>query len=150
VPTVNFRVHTGLTPDAVLAALTDFSDNRARVWPNIDAAHYQLHAKGDGWADVTEGNSLAGGIWERNRYDWDPGAGRLTIKTLESSTWAPGSRWIYQLQPAADGGTDVEVKVVRNGQGLKGMLVGIAIALFGARMLRSDMEKVLARVGQRI
>jgi hypothetical protein len=132
-----------------MAALTDFSNNRARVWPNIDAAHYKLHQQGPGWADVTEGNSVAGGIWERNRYDWDSAAGRLTIKTLESNTWGPGSRWVYQLQPAATGGTDIDVKVVRLGLGVKGRLVAAAIALFGSRILRRDMEKVLARLPRR-
>ena len=147
-PTVHFQVQTPLSPAAVLAALTDFSDQRAKVWPNIDAAHYKLHAQGPGWAEVTEGNSVAGGIWERNRYEWDADAGRLTITTLESNTWAPGSRWEYFLQSTPSGGTRVEVTAVRIGHGLKGGLVGAAIAIVGRRMLRSDLEKVLVRVGQ--
>ncbi len=148
-PTVHFQVHTPLSPAAVLAALTDFSERRAMLWPNIDPAHYRLHAQGPGWAEVTEGNSVAGGIWERNRYEWEAAAGRLTITTLESNTWSPGSRWEYRLQPAASGGTTVDVTAVRTGHGLKGGLVGTALSIFGTRKLRSDMEKVLARVGQK-
>lgn len=145
-PTVRFQVQTSLTPAVVMATLTDFSERRAKVWPNIDAAHYKLHAQGPGWAEVTEGNAVAGGIWERNRYEWDAGAGRLTITTLESNTWAVGSRWEYLLQPAASGGTRIDVTAVRVGHGLKGGLVGVAIAIAGRRKLKSDMEKVLAAV----
>ena len=146
VPTVHFLVQTPLPPAAVLAALTDFSERRAKLWPNIDQQHYKLHAQGPGWAEVTEGNSVAGGIWERNRYEWDAAGGRLTIVTQESNTWAPGSRWDYQLRPAASGGTSIDVTAVRNGRGLKGGLVGTALSIFGTRKLRSDMEKVLAGV----
>jgi len=96
--------------------------------------------------EVTEGNSVAGGIWERNRYEWDAAGGRLTIVTQESNTWAPGSRWEYHLRPAASGGTSIDVTAVRNGHGLKGGLVGTALSIFGTRKLRSDMEKVLAGV----
>lgn len=145
-PTIRFQVQTPLPPAAVLAALTDFSDGRAKIWPNIDPAHYKLHAQGSGWAEVTEGNSVAGGIWERNRYEWDAALGRLTIVTLESNTWAPGSRWDYHLEPAGTGGTNIDVTAVRNGRGLKGGLVGAGLAIFGRRKLRSDMEKVLASV----
>lgn len=145
-PTVHFQVQTSLSPAVVMATLTDFSERRAKLWPNIDAAHYKLHAQGPGWAEVTEGNAVAGGIWERNRYEWDAAAGRLTITTLESNTWAPGSRWEYLLQPAASGRTRVDVTAVRVGRGLKGGLVGVAIAIAGRRKLKSDMEKVLAAV----
>ncbi len=147
-PTIHFQVQTALSPAVVMAALTDFSDQRAKLWPNIDTAHYKLHAEGPGWADVTEGNSVAGGVWERNRYEWDAAA-RLTITTLESNTWGPGSRWDYRLQPAASGGTRIDVTAVRIGHSLKGGLVGTAISIFGTRKLRSDMEKVLAEVGKR-
>ena len=73
-------------------------------------------------------------------------AGEVTVTSIESDTWAPGSQWRYRLQPTATGGTRVDVAVVRNGRGLRGMVLGTIIGWFGARVLRSDMEKVLARV----
>jgi hypothetical protein len=142
-PTVRFELTTDLPPARVLGALTDFSDGRPDVWPNIDHSHFRVHGEGPGWADVTEGNALA---WERNRYEWDVPAGEVTVTSIESDTWAPGSQWRYRLQPTATGGTKVDVAVVRNGHGLRGMLLGTIIGWFGARVLRSDMEKVLARV----
>jgi hypothetical protein len=145
-PTLHFQVRTELGPDAVLAALTDFSARRAQIWPNIDADHFVVHSQGPGWADVTEGSSVAGGVWERNRYEWDAASHRLSVVTQDSNPWGPGSRWDYQLSPAAGGGTDVDVRTVRIGLGIKGRLLGVVIALTGRARLSSDMEKVLARI----
>ena len=144
VPTVHFELTTDLPPARVLGALTDFGDRRPDVWPNIDHSHFRVHGLGPDWADVTEGNVLA---WERNRYEWDAAAGEVTVTAIESDTWAPGSQWRYRLQPTAAGGTEVDVTVVRAGRGLRGMVIGAIITRFGVRILRSDMEKVLARIG---
>src|SRR4029077_13101167 len=116
------------------------------AWPNIDSAHFQLHEQGPGWADVTEGSAVAGGVWERERYTWDAGSGRVGIETTDSNTWGPGSRWDYLLTPAPGGGTHVEVDVVRNPKGLKAQLIAVALSVAGARMLRAQMAQALARV----
>jgi hypothetical protein len=146
VPTVHFQLHSPLPPEAVLAALTDFGPRRSEIWPNIDSAHFKVHDQGPGWAEVTEGNSVAGGVWERERYKWDPVAKTVTIETLDSNTWGPGSRWDYRLTPRPPGGTTIDVRVVRNGTGWKGRVIGIALSLVGTRMLRTQMERALARV----
>jgi hypothetical protein len=143
VPTIRFDVAVAASPDAVLRALTDFSDNRPDAWPNIDHSHFRVHSLGPGWADVTEGNVLA---WERNRYDWDASAGRVVVKTLESDSWAPGSSWDYQMRPTPSGGTLVNVTVTRTGRGLRGRLIGLGMAGLGVRVLRSQLEQVLARI----
>lgn len=145
-PTIRFQVTTDQAPQAVLEALIDFSDRRPDVWPNIDRSHFRVHGQGTGWAEVTEGNIIA---WERNRYEWDAASGAVSVTTMESDAWATGSQWQYRLHPTATGGTQVEVTVVRTGRGLRGRLVGAAITWFGARTLRSDMEKVLRRIGDR-
>jgi hypothetical protein len=142
-PTVRFQVTTDLPPDRVLGGLTDFGDRRPNVWPNIDHAHFRVHGQGPDWADVTEGNVLA---WERNRYQWNAAAGEVTVTALESDTWAAGSEWRYRLTPVATGGTQVEVTVMRTGRGPRGVVIGALITWFGSRILRSDMEKVLARI----
>jgi hypothetical protein len=146
VTTVHFKVESALAPEAALAALTDFGPSRAEVWPNIDSAHFKVHDQGPGWAEVTEGSSVAGGVWERERYTWDAAAGTVAIETLDSNTWGQGSRWDYRLTPASGGGTTIDVTVVRNGKGWKGTVIGIALSLVGTRMLRTQMERALARV----
>lgn len=145
---VHFRLRTDLDPAAVVAALTDFGPSRADTWPNVDVAHLEVHDSGPGWADVTEGSSVAGGVWERLRYDWADGD-RLSAITVDSNTWAPGSRWDYRFEAVAGGGTDVDVRVLRIGHGLKGRLLGAFIALFGARRLRADMQRALAHAAAR-
>src|SRR5665213_653905 len=70
----------------------DFGPGRDRVWPNIDDQHYQLHGQGPGWAEVTEGSSVAGGVWEREKYTWDAAKGTVGVETIESNTWGHGSR----------------------------------------------------------
>jgi len=145
-PTIHFEVQSSLAPEALLAALTDFGPSRAEVWPNIDSAHFKLHDQGPGWAEVTEGSSVAGGVWEREPYPWNAGAGAVAIETLDSNTWGPGSRWEYKLTPGSAGGTRVAVTVVRNGKGWKGRLIGAGLAVAGTGMLRSQMEQALARI----
>jgi hypothetical protein len=143
--TIHFKLDSPQSPDAVLAALTDFGPRRSEVWPNIDSAHFKVHGQGPGWAEVTEGSSVAGGIWERERYTWDPAAKTVAIETLDSNTWGPGSRWDYRLAPGPGGGTTIDVTVVRDGKSWKGRMIGVALWLVGARMLRSQMERALAR-----
>jgi len=145
---VHFRLHIDLDAAAIVAVLTDFGPSRADTWPNVDVAHLEVHDSGPGWADVTEGSSVAGGVWERLRYDWADGS-RVSAVTVESNTWAPGSRWDYRLTSVAGGGTEVDVRVLRTGRGLKGRLLGAFIAVFGARRLRGDMRRALARAAAR-
>lgn len=140
---MRFRVETARPPATVFGALIDFSDRRPQLWPRIDYSHFRVHDRGPGWADVTEGNVLAS---ERNRYTWDAAKGQVLVTTIESNTWASGSQWRYQLVPKATGGTNIDVTVIRTGKGLRGGLVGFIIAQMGRRILKSDMEKVLARI----
>ncbi len=83
---------TGASHDAIVKALTDFSARRAELFPNVDTDHLQVHSVGANEADVTEGSSVLGGIWERNHYDWST-PGVLKVETTDSNTWANGSSW---------------------------------------------------------
>ena len=142
---IHFRLDTSLAPSAVLAALTDFGPRRAEVWPNIDDQHFKLHEQGPGWAEVTEGSSVAGGVWEREKYTWNASAGTVAVETLDSNMWGPGSRWDYKLTTAAGGGTQVDVTVERHGKGWKGKLIEVGLLAVGARALSSQMKQALAR-----
>jgi hypothetical protein len=142
---IHFRLETRLAHDVVLAALTDFEPRRAKVWPNIDDKHFHVHGNGPGWAEVTEGSSVAGGVWEREKYSWDATAGTVAVETVDSNTWGPGSRWDYKLTPTAQGGTEIEVTVERHGKGWKGRLIELGLAAVGAATLRSQMEQALER-----
>ena len=142
---IHFQLETRQAPGAVLAVLTDFGPQRAEVWPNIDDQHFKVHGQGPGWAEVTEGSSVAGGVWERERYTWDAAGGAVAVETLDSNTWGPGSRWDYRLTRTAHGGTQVDVIIERHGKGWKGRLIELGLVAVGARTLRSQMEHALAR-----
>jgi hypothetical protein len=142
---IHFRLETSMAPGAVLAALTDFGPRRSQIWPNIDDQHFKLHDQGPGWAEVTEGSSVAGGVWEREKYTWNAAAGTVEVETLDSNTWGPGSRWDYRLTPGASGGTQVDVTVERHGKGWKGKLIEVGLVVAGARMLGSQMKQALER-----
>ena len=142
---ITFRLETRLPPDAVLAALTDFGPRRAKLWPNIDEQHFKLHGQGPGWAEVTEGSSVAGGVWEREKYSWDAAKGTVTVETIDSNTWGRGSRWNYKIAPNPDGGSVIYVSVMRLGKGLKGRLIELGLLAAGPRMLRSQMRQAMER-----
>jgi hypothetical protein len=142
---VHFQLETKLAPSAVLAALTDFGPRRSQVWPNIDEQHFKLHGLGPGWAEVTEGSSVAGGVWEREKYSWDATTGTVSVETIDSNTWGPGSRWDYKITPATGGGSQIDVTVTRLGKGWKGRLIEVGLAAAGTGMLRSQMEQAMER-----
>lgn len=144
-PTTQFTVHTSLSPSDVMALFTDFGPDRASHWPNLTEGKYEVHDVGEGWAEVTEGNAMG---WERERYTWDATAGTVSIDTLESNLWAPGSGWRYELTPAAEG-TDVRVTLTRVPNSLRGRLVGALIPLVGARTLGRQFQSVLRRAESR-
>lgn len=140
-PTTDFTVHTTLAPGEVMTLFTDFGPGRADRWPNIDAAHFVVHGTGEGWAEVTEGNRMG---WERERYAWDDAAGTITIDTLDSNLWGPGSGWHYRLVPAGEG-TDLHVTLTRVPKSLVGRLLGALIPVLGARTLGKQFRSVLRR-----
>jgi hypothetical protein len=140
-PTTRFTVHTALSPSEVMTLFTDFDPDRASRWPNVDEAHFQVHETGPDWAEVTEGKAMA---WERERYSWDAAAGTITIDTLDSNLWGPGSGWRYQLTPA-DGGTNVLVTLTRVPKSLRGRLIGALIPVVGSRALGRQFQSVLRK-----
>ncbi|GIJ45217.1 hypothetical protein Val02_21030 [Virgisporangium aliadipatigenens] len=141
---VEFDVSTTVPPERFIAALTDFSPSRADVWPNIDAAHLKVHSVGETTADVTEGSNLAGGVWERNRYDWST-PGTVRVETTESNTWKPGSFWLYNVTKT-DSGSHVRVTVERNPASLKGRLIALLLSVGGPRPLKKATEEVARKL----
>jgi hypothetical protein len=143
--TTSFTVSTSLSPSEVLALLTDFGPARATNWPNIDEAHFEVHETGPDWAEVTEGTAMG---WERERYRWDAAAGTITIDTLDSNLWGPGSGWRYVLTPAGDG-TDVHVTLNRVAKSIAGRVLGALIPVVGARTLGKQLQSVFRKAESR-
>jgi hypothetical protein len=144
-PKTQFTTHTSLSPNDVLGLLTDFGPERAKVWPNIDEAHFKVHELGPDWAEVTEGTKMG---WERERYSWDAAAGTVTIETLDSNIWGPGSGWRYDLTPAGDG-TDVQVTLTRHGKTVLGKVVGAVIPVAGSWTIGKQFQSLLRKAESR-
>jgi hypothetical protein len=142
VPHFTVTAATPLTPDAVSAALTDFGPRRPELWPNLDAKLFEVHRVDGTEAEVTEGSSFLGGIWERLDYDWGT-PGRVRLDVLEGNATRPGSFWEYRIERAADDRTVVSLEVDRRGRGAKGALLVVLLKVFGKKIFAADLRKSL-------
>jgi hypothetical protein len=131
---VRFHLVSELSPQDVLGVLTDFSPSRAEAWPTIDAEHFQVHDRGDTWAEVTEGTNSA---WERARYDWTPDGDLVTVTTLDSKLFGAGGGWTFTMTPE-DGGTRVDVELTREPGTLKGKMLAALLPLAAPASLRKS------------
>ena len=136
---------TTASPERVLNALTDFSARRLELWPNIDRKYYEVSARGDHSAEATEGSPIFGGVWERAHYDWShPGTVRIDVQ--DSNAFKPGSFWIYEVTPGANGGSHVHMEFDRRPRNLKGVLVGALLSLFGKKIFGKSLRDTLGRI----
>jgi hypothetical protein len=136
---------TTASPERVIGALTDFSPRRLELWPNINRKYYKVGTLGEQSAEVTEGSTAFGGIWERARYDWShPGVVHLDVQ--DSNTFKPGSFWEYQVTAGANGGSHVRMEFDRRGRNFKGVLVGALLSLFGKRIFGKSLRDTLKKV----
>ena len=150
-PHFTVTAETPLTPDAVTAALTDFGPRRAELWPNLDANRFSVLTLDDTHAEVIEGSTFLGGIWERLHYDWAT-PGRVRLDVLEGNATKPGSFWEYRITRVGDGSTEVSLELDRRGRGVKGCLLMILLTVFGKRVFAAEFRKSLenlAAVGTR-
>jgi hypothetical protein len=131
VSTIHLHRTTTLTPEQYIAGLTDFGPGRSKLFGNSADEYMKVHNLGRTQADVTEGS---GGIWERLLYDWsDPN--HVVLKTTDSNTWGGASGHTYNFTRRADGKTDINVVVVRDGKNLKGWILGLVVGTIGKSVL---------------
>jgi len=129
-----------LPPDAVLAALVDFSPERQRVWRETShPSVYRVHEVGQTWADVTEGIPFS---WSRERYDWSR-PGIVTLTQLDSNVARDGTIR-YEIEP--DGaGSRITCTRHREFFGARGRLAGTVMRLIGPAVLKSQLGAGLER-----
>ncbi|MES1206220.1 MAG: hypothetical protein ABUS79_09815 [Pseudomonadota bacterium] len=134
--TIHLHERTTATPEQFIAALTDFGPGRSQVFGNSADEYLKVHDREPTEADVTEGS---GGVWERLHYDWsDPN--RVVMKTTDSNVWGGDSGHVYTFTRNADGTTDLDAVVVRDGKNLKGRVLGAVVGSIG----KSHLSKALA------
>ena len=131
--TIYLHQTTTLTPEQYIAGLTDFGPGRSKLFGNSADEYLKVHQLGRTQADVTEGS---GGVWERLQYDWsDPS--HVVLTTTDSNIWGGASGHTYTFTRHADGTTDIDVVVIREGKNFKGWLLGLVLGTIG----RSVLEK---------
>src|SRR5436190_19099401 len=127
-----------------IRALTDFSERRPELWPDLSARLFLVHELGDTWADATEGSDVLGAVWARERYDWStPGIVRLTLR--DSADFVPGTVIEYHVTDTP-GGCHVAVDFQRIARSPRGRLVGVLVQLVGARQFATSLRTALDRV----
>ena len=129
--TIHFNQTTTLTPEQYIAGLTDFGPGRSEVFSKSADDYLEVHSVGPAEADVTEGS---GGVWERLRYDWsDPT--HVVLTTTDSNTWGGASGYTYTFARLPDGGSNIDVVIVREGRNAKGRLLALVLGTVGKGVL---------------
>jgi hypothetical protein len=129
--TIEMHATTTATPEQYVAGLTDFGPGRSKIFGNSADSYLKVHEQTPGHADVTEGS---GGVWERLLYDWsDPN--HVVLKTVDSNAWGGKSGHTYTFTRRADGKTDIDYVVVREGKNLKGRFLGVVLGSVGKSKL---------------
>jgi hypothetical protein len=143
--TLHYQADGDVSPERFISALTDFSDRRPELWPNLDLRFYKLHALGDTWAEVTEGTDVLGGIWARERYDWSE-PGHVQLKVVDSRHFRPGTTIDYRVSSRPGGGCHVDVDLHRIATSPPARVIGAILTVIGTRRLASDLRTTLARL----
>lgn len=143
--TIHLHRNTSLTPGQYIAGLTDFGPGRSKLFGNSADEYLKVHRLGSLQADVTEGS---GGIWERLHYDWsDPN--RVVLTTSDSNVWGGASGHTYTFARWADGTTDIDLAVVRDGKNLRGWIIGFVLGTVGSGVLERAFENSVKAIDAR-
>lgn len=142
---IHYEADGEIPAERFIAALTDFSDRRPELWPNLDTKFFRLFERGDTWAEVQEGTDVLGGVWGRERYDWSE-PGRVTLTLLESPDFRPGTVIDYHVNDRPGGRCHVAVDFQRIAASPRGRFVGAVVQLTGVGRFSKDLREALARL----
>jgi hypothetical protein len=143
---VHFEVESPLEPEAVIEALTDFSERRPELWPAIDQKVYRVHEVSGSSAVVTEGTDVMGGIWATERYEWNE-SGRVRATIQDSNFWHPGGTWELTAAARARGGSVLSVTRDRRAKNARARVLETMMRLVGRRVLPAELLKAPAVSG---
>jgi len=133
---------TRCSPERTIAALTDFTDRRTRIWPGLAPEFYEVYSVGETSAEVREGSTKPSRVWAKEHYDWStPGTVRWTVR--ESNFCTPGSGVSVDVSAGEGGGSRVHLVWERHPSNAKGRMMIVVMKLFGPKILRSYCTKSL-------
>jgi hypothetical protein len=136
---IHYEADGAVSAERFIAALTDFSERRPELWPNLDAKYYELHELGDTWADVTEGTDMFGGVWAHEHYDWSK-PGHVQLRLVEAVDFLPGTVIDYLRDPTARWRLPCRGRFPAHRRQRAGRLIGVLVQLMSpARRFASDL-----------
>ena len=138
-----FEIRSQASPEAVRAALLDFSERRPELWPGLPAEQYEVYEVGDTWAEIREG--YRGPIWWRERYDRSV-PGRIRWTAVDSGFGTSGSYVVWEIEPAAGGGSRHHIIWDRRGKSVFGKFFVALMMLTRGAAIRRSLEMGLARI----
>jgi hypothetical protein len=147
-PKVDIHTETTLSPEKVIAMLTDFSERRPEIWPGLWKDAYQVYSVGETSAEVREGNKSPK-VWARERYDWSkPGVVRWEV--LESNFSKPGSFLEATVTPKDGGGSNIDILWNRSPSSFIGFVALGAILLTRGAPVKSSINAALRKAEKEI
>ena len=141
---------TPLSPEQVVAALTDFTDKRPAIWPEIAPGLYEVYEVSETSAEVKEG-TVRGPlkIWAREHYDWStPGVVTWTVK--ESNFSNPGSYVRANITPREGGGSKIHVEWERTPMTFGARVIFTVMKLTKGKAISDSMKRGLANYGRMV
>ena len=142
--TTKVTAETRVAASVFIAALTDFTPRRQEYFANSAASYFEVHDRGDTWADVTEGSKVGGGVWQRLRYDWSkPGTVRLDV--TDGNEFGKGGWWEYQVTPS-DSGSRIHLTIHRVPVSTKARMLDIVLRFYGHFFHGKDLKKTLRKL----
>ena len=144
---IHYAADGAVSADRFIAALTDFSERRPELWPNLDTKFFRLIDRGETWAEVQEGTDVLGGVWARERYDWSE-PGHVQLRLVEAVDFAPGTVIDYHVTARPDGGCHVAVDFQRIAVSARGRLIGLLVQMMGRRRFTADLRETLDRLAR--
>lgn len=143
--TIHLHANIKATPEQFVDGLTNFGPGRAELFGNSSDKDLTVHEQGVDHADVTEGSR---GVWERLTYDWS-NPRHVVLTTTDSNIWGGKSSHVYDLTPLADGTTDVDYTVVRDGKNLRGRIFAALFTTVGKGVLVNAFQNSVRAIEKR-
>jgi hypothetical protein len=137
---------TPLPPDRVLAALTDFSADRTKIWRGLDPDKYEVYEVGSAWTVAKEGNRTPD-VWSRERYDWSS-PGKVSWVSEDSNAFTAGSRVDVGISDGPGGGSRVEITGFRKSASPVGFLTCLLLAVLGKRYALTNYKATFDRLAE--
>lgn len=140
---VTYTVETGLAPQVVWEALTEFGPRRAELWPDLSPSSFRVLERGEGWARVREGTATLG-IWSIERYEWTYPVVTATVE--EANAAQSGGTWRMEVQPRSGGGTVLTISMNRRAKGFVGHIIHGVFQITNGRFLAARTKRMLSNI----